>query len=306
MATQISGEIFDIQHFSLHDGPGIRTTVFLKGCPLSCLWCQNPESHKKEVQLMVNSNLCKGCGKCLQECKQNALSFGADGITVDRDKCIVCGACAAVCRNKALTAIGQVYTSAEVLDEVTKDMQFYNNSGGGVTLSGGEVLMQADFSAEVMRLCKEAGISTAIETTGFGKWEKVKQVVENADLVLLDLKHMNSETHKRLTGVPNEIILENAEKISRKLKKPIWARIPIIPGENDSDDNIKATAEFVVSKLDIETPVHLLPYHNMGDSKKVLLGYENYGETYEPPSDERMEYLKSLMEEKNLKVFIGG
>ena len=302
---QLTGKIFDIQHFSIHDGPGIRTTVFLKGCPLTCLWCQNPESHKKDVQIMVSPNLCIGCGKCLAECMHEALSLKESKISIDREKCTACGACAAVCRQKAITLVGEEYSPQEVLDDVKSDIAFYKNSGGGVTLSGGEVLMQADFSTELLKLCREAGISTAIETTCYANWEKVKQIVDQTDLVLLDLKHMDSDTHKRLTGVPNELILENAKKIKSELDKPIWARIPVIPGQNDSDENITATAEFVSTYLGNETQVHLLPYHNMGEGKKEMLGYNNFTD-FATPSDEHLEHLKSLMEEKNLKVFIGG
>ena len=255
-----SGRIFDIQKFSVHDGPGVRTIVFLKGCALRCKWCCNPESQKFEIQKMMQN--------------------GKEKI------------------------VGKDVTVKEVLEIVKKDAPYYRRSGGGITLSGGEMLCQFDFAYALLRCSKEASINTAVETTGFASFEKIEKMLPYIDTVLMDIKHVNSQKHKEFTTQPNDLILENAKKIADKANKLI-IRVPVIPTFNDTESEIDSIAEFVTSLKNVNE-INLLPYHNFGKDKYVGLGREYPMGDTPSPTDEHMEKLKAVVEKRGLYCKIGG
>lgn len=266
-----SGVIFNIQKMSLHDGPGIRTTVFLKGCPLHCQWCSNPESQTISPQLMVYSIRCIGCKKCIEACEENALIFHEHKIEyVDRNKCLYCFKCAEVCPSQALEITGRVAEVSEVISEVLKDRIFYANSGGGVTFSGGEPLFQPIFLYKLLRAAKKEGLHTAVETCGFSDWIHIKNILGFTDIVLYDLKLVDSDMHYHWTGRDNKKILSNLRKIASIDKKKLWIRIPIIPGINDMKS---AVFEFkkIIDEI-LPEKVSLLPYHEYGVNKYDKLG----------------------------------
>ncbi|MCR4393767.1 MAG: glycyl-radical enzyme activating protein [Dehalococcoidales bacterium] len=300
------GMVFDIQNYSLHDGPGIRTLVFLKGCPLSCIWCQNPESQRRQPEIMLSIDKCTGCGLCVPVCPHQAIWVDDGKSHTRRDLCQGCGKCAEACPNEARTLVGRTMSAEEVFQEVKKDEIFYKKSGGGVTLSGGEPLAQAEFSADILRLCKKAGLHTAIETSGMATWETFKQVLEYVDLVLYDLKHMDSSSHQKCTGVPNSLILENVKRIHLEYAIPVVARVPIIPGFNADPQNIEATARFILTELGSHTRVHILAYHRLGETKYSRLEKEGQGISITPPTAEEMADIKKTMESFGLNVSIGG
>jgi len=297
------GWIFDIQGYSVHDGPGIRTVVFFKGCPLRCLWCDNPESQESYPQLFYFETLCTRCYRCVAACPTKATTVNSQGaIEIDRDRCKVCGACVKACLSEARAITGKSITVEEVLDAVKKDSQFYWESGGGVTASGGEATSQPDFLLELFKGCRDAGIHTALETCGYVRWEVLETILEYVDLVLFDIKHMDSAKHKELTGVSNELILENAAKIARRGEPPIIIRVPLIPGYNDSEENIKALGEFA-SKLGLSR-VDLLPYHQLGENKYKKLGREYKLGEIKPYLDSQVQALCELLESYKLEVAI--
>lgn len=299
---QLKGLVFDIQRYSIHDGPGIRTLVFMKGCPLSCLWCCNPESWSSSQEIMVSSTKCIGCKRCIEVCptgaaeKKNPLEA--------RNLCVVCGTCVEACPSTARQLAGHRMSLEEVVEEVEKDRLFYQRSGGGVTVTGGEPLMQADFVRMLLKRCKEKGIHTALETCGYAKWEDFKKVLEYVDLLLYDIKHMNTERHRELTGVGNVLILQNARQVAR-LRKDMIIRVPIIPDCNDSVENMEAVAQFAKALKGVEE-IHLLPYHRLGESK-----YERLGRSYKlrgvgPLDKESLSKQKKIIESYDLKVQVGG
>jgi len=300
------GVIFNVQGYSVHDGPGIRTTIFLKGCPLRCLWCQNPESHFPFPELFFSAEKCAGCGKCVQACPEQAIQLQGKASRTARRLCKGSGACVEACPNEARALMGKWATVDEVFETVAADAIFYRESGGGVTLSGGEPLAQPKFAAELLRRCKEAGFHTALDTSGHAGWEIARQVLSYVDLVLYDFKHMDPRTHKRHTGVSNELILENARKIYHELSIPILARMALIPGFNDSLDNIEATAKFIVTDLSKAIPVHLLPYHRFGDGKWDGLDKGRETRAFEVPSEELLENRRRVFESFGLNAIVGG
>ena len=303
--SELIGNIFNIQSYSIHDGPGIRTTVFFKGCPLRCKWCQNPESQKTKKQLLVALERCTGCGQCAGGCPKGAVRIVSGRAVTDRDVCSVCGQCADLCPEGIREICGEAVTVPELLKRVLKDRIFMENSGGGVTASGGEALAQAGFVAEFFKSCKFVGLHTALDTSGFASWESLKRVAAYTDLVLYDIKHMDSEKHKALTGVPNERILENLKMLSKE-NVEIYIRVPIIPGMNDSDKNICDTADFVLKELGGRYKTFLLPYHRLGEAKLDSLEEKEGFLRLEPPSFEHMEHLKHFFDERGLAVQIGG
>ncbi|MDD2978865.1 MAG: glycyl-radical enzyme activating protein [Hespellia sp.] len=298
----MTGTVFDIQRFSLHDGPGIRTIVFLKGCPLSCQWCSNPESQKITPVIMYRKDECLHCGRCIEACKRGAISVDNETF-VDRDKCIGCGECANVCPAGALVLKGKKMTVQQVVNELKKDATTYRRSGGGITLSGGEPLVQHGFSKELLAACKAQGWSTAMETTGCASEQVINEVIPYVDLVLLDIKNINSEMHKKYTGVGNELILKSAPLISQISETVV--RVPVIPGFNHTEEAITAIAEYAKMLMGVRT-IHLLPYHTFGENKYDLLGRDYQLQEIKPLSPEDMEQYKQIVENQGFRCVIGG
>ncbi len=298
----LTGTVFDIQRFSLHDGPGIRTIVFLKGCPLSCKWCSNPESQNKKPVIMYKKDDCLHCGRCIKVCKQGAID-PKNPHYIDRDKCIGCGECANACPAGALVLKGKTMTVAQLIKELKKDATTFRRSGGGVTLSGGEPLVQHEFSATLLKACKAQGWNTAIETTGLGTEEAIEQVIPYVDTVLMDIKNIDPELHKKFTGVTNEIILKNAPRITRISNTVI--RVPVIPGFNYSVESIGAIAEFAKTLTGVRT-IHLLPYHTFGENKYDLLGRDYILKDIKPLKPEDLEACKRVVENSGFQCIIGG
>lgn len=292
--------IFNIQRFSIHDGPGIRTTVFFKGCPLRCLWCSNPESQNFYPEIMVRSKLCIKLNKCVEVCPVGAIKIN-DAIKIDRDKCTLCMECVKVCSAHALEVSGVYMTVDEVFKEVEKDRLFYINSGGGVTASGGEPLLQWKFVYRLFEKCKKEGISTALDTCGYAQWNVLEKVLEVTDLVLYDVKHLDSKTHMEQTGVSNDLILENLRLTVKKTKT--WIRVPIIPGFNDSREHTRKIGE-LASKLHVDK-VSLLPYHEYGVQKYEMLGRSYPLRNMPKLNGEYVKELKELIELFGVKVDIG-
>lgn len=262
-------KILDIKHFAVHDGEGIRTTVFLKGCPLKCIWCHNPEGIGYQTQIGYVSKRCINCGECTLCCEANTMVCGLH--VFDRKKCTECGRCAEVCLGGAFSLHGRMMSSEEVFEEVKKDMDFYQSTGGGITLSGGECLLQYNFCKELLGMCKDHGIHTAVDTCGYVEQKALDAVREYTDIFLYDLKAMNEEVHIRCTGSSNQKILENLQYID-DWNIPIEIRIPFVPGYND--DQITKMAEFLKNLKNI-SGVKVLPYHNMAGTKYEAVGMKN-------------------------------
>lgn len=302
----MEGWVFNIQRYSVHDGPGIRTTVFLKGCPLRCLWCDNPESQQIQPQIVYWPDRCIQCEACLAACPQSALVVdGAGRKTILPEQCDLCGLCVEECYSGALEQIGRLMSVAEAASLVAEDRSFYEESGGGMTVSGGEPTVQADFCRSLLRTCHEVGIHTAIESCGHAPWEVWQSLLPHLDLILYDLKHIDPFKHKRQTGFSNRLILDNFGKLARS-GKPVIVRRPVIPGHNDSPADIHALAQFLAAFETIQE-VNLLPYHRYGQSK-----YEQLGQTYPMPADipslseEDLFGLRDILLAYGLRVKLGG
>jgi pyruvate formate lyase activating enzyme len=299
------GLIFHIIHGSFVDGYGTRTTVFLKGCPLRCLWCCNPEGQKKHIELKVTASQCSGCEKCLSRCPSAAISLDTEKkVHVDRALCTNCGQCLEVCFTGALDLFGKHYTIEELFREVKKDEQYYRASGGGVTIGGGEATCQSRFTLDFIRKCKENYIHTALDTCGYITDENGLEALEKVDLALFDIKGMDSAEHRRHTGVPNELILENLRRRDAT-RKPVIIRIPLIPGHTDGDSNLRATAEFLATLKSVDR-VDLLAFHEFGKVKYEQLGMEYHVSGVKPVSQERLEDIKSFFERHGLRTQLGG
>lgn len=257
--------IFDIQHYSLHDGPGVRSTVFFKGCPLSCKWCSNPESQQHASQIMHYQNICTVCGACITACPHGALSLDRGAIKRQNDKCQACGQCISVCKSKASVLSGHPESVNEICSEVREHWRIFMQSGGGITCSGGEPLTQPAFlKGLLVKLHDELGFHTCLDTTGFAPWKTLEAMLPHLDLVLLDIKHMDNNTHKKGTGVSNVSILQNAVELG-KLKFPVTVRLPLIPQFNDSPWNLELMGGFLNENG--LTIVEIIPYHEFGLSK---------------------------------------
>ncbi|MGC9468338.1 MAG: glycyl-radical enzyme activating protein [Anaerolineae bacterium] len=307
-----TGLICNIQRFSVHDGPGIRTTVFLKGCTLRCFWCHNPESIQPTLELQLHPDRCIGCLECAKVCPEGAQTVTDEGeLVFHREKCVACGACVEVCYAGARELSGRVVTVDEVMDEILQDRPFYENSGGGVTLSGGEPVYQVAFSREILTRCREEGLHTAIETAGNVPWAQLAALLPVTDLVMMDLKHMDSEKHRWAVGASNRLLLANARKLA-ETEKPLIFRTPVVPTVNDTVEEIGAIAEYVRELTNLRAASHseaaapisfeLLPFHRMaGDKYNSLdLTYEAKGLT--PPSKETMAALAEAAEVYNIPV----
>jgi pyruvate formate lyase activating enzyme len=301
----LTAPVFNIQSYCIHDGPGIRVSVFLKGCPLHCLWCQNPESLCSEPQLMFYGEKCTGCGRCAAVCPAEAISVVNGLSRTERALCAACGACAETCLSGARELAGKLMTVSEVLDEVIKERLFLDESGGGLTVTGGEALRHPAFSAALLEAAHEEKIRTAVESCCFATRERIDLVYRHVDYAMCDVKHMDSAVHKKLTGVPNELILANIRHICRELNIPTVIRVPTVPGCNADEANIRATAEFIRIELAGRAQLQLLPYHRMGEAKRQPLGLAAGFHT-DPPSDELMLSLKAAAEESGVSVQIGG
>jgi len=303
MDTQ-RGTVFDIKRFSIHDGPGIRTTIFLKGCPLRCQWCHNPESQDPRPELILRAERCIGCGACVEACETGAVYVEDGRIFTDRTRCTRCGACTEVCYAEAREMAGQEMSVETVMAEIERDVAFYDTSGGGVTFSGGEPLMQPEFLLALLRACRERGIHTVVDTCGYGPWEAVEAVAEETDLFLYDLKLMDDAKHRRYTGASNRRILDNLRRLS-ELGASIRLRVPVIPGVNDDGEEMHRLGTFA-ARLPNVTRVDLLPYHPTGKGKYERLGREYPLPDLRPPSEERIREIARLLEDFGLEVGIGG
>jgi len=268
---QITGRIFDVQRFSIHDGPGIRTTVFLKGCPLRCIWCHNPEGMSPGSLLSFLPDRCIGCGYCMRACRNGAHRMDPQkGHVIDRDRCVVCGLCAEECYSGALELVGRDATVQEVLDEVLRDRAFYETSGGGMTLSGGEPLMQIDFSAVLLAAARDEGLHCAVETCGHVDFARFERVLSCVDLFLYDVKETDEQRHVDYTGVSNERILRNLKDLHDR-GAAILIRLPIIPGLNDREEHFRAIADLARTMPNLEG-VEIMPYHRLGVGKRERFG----------------------------------
>jgi pyruvate formate lyase activating enzyme len=300
----LTGLVFDIQRFAVHDGDGIRTLVFLKGCPLSCTWCQNPESMSRQPELWTLSHRCIDCNICIETCPTGALSRSDNGIQIDRDACTLCGDCVGTCYAGAMNMVGRYLTVDELFAEIERDRPFYETSGGGITFSGGEPTLQPDFLKAMLVKCKENGLSTAIETCGAASWETLSGLLEHLDLVLTDIKHMDPAAHKQLTGSSNERILENIRNLDDAGMR-LRLRMPLVPSLNDSDENLHATADFVRSLKNVER-FDLLPYHRLGEPKWEQLNrcYALHGTP--PPNKEHVHRCADLFKDAGIPISVGG
>lgn len=302
-----TGLIFNIQRYCIHDGPGIRTTVFMKKCPLQCLWCANPEAINEVPEILYYQNRCNKCYRCLDACIHGAISIPRYGefIIIDRNICNGCKnyLCITSCDQGALQLVGRLISVEELMEDVQKDDIFYRNSDGGVTISGGEPTSQPGFTIEFLKRCKEKGLHTTLDTCGYTSWNLMNGILEHTDLILYDIKHMDSTRHKELTGVPNDLILRNVETIFAKAKIPTIIRIPIIPQHNDSKDNMEATARYL--KEIGATEINLLPYHRLGIEKYQRLG-RSYplGKDIQPPDETYLQEIETIFTSYGLNCLV--
>ena len=295
-----SGVVFNVEKYAIHDGPGIRTTVFFKGCPLRCWWCHNPEGQERGFELVFRPSRCIECGECIRNCTRQALAYESGRIVIDRKRCTICGACACKCPSEAFSIAGKKTTVEEVTKIIEKDMPFYDESKGGVTFSGGEPLMQPDFLEALLDECAKRGINTALDTSGYAPSNVVERFYRKVDLFLYDIKIMDDVKHKKYTGVSNKLILKNLQSIVKNGGR-IEVSLPVIPLINDDSANIEETGEFLAKLRSIES-VSLLPYHRMGVDKYKSLGKRYKLSGTEAPCPEKIKVIKEKLEAFGFKV----
>jgi len=304
---ELKAPIFHIIHGSFVDGYGIRTTVFLKGCPLQCIWCCNPEGQKFQPELKVTAAKCNGCGNCIPVCPEQAISLaeeeGTTKLRIDRQRCTNCFKCMDVCYTGAMERFGEYYTVDELFEVIKKDEQFYRSSGGGVTIGGGEATCYAPFVLELIKKCKEHYIHTAVDTCGFVTTPEGIKVLEEADLLLYDVKGIDEKEHIANTGVSNKVILDNLKRLD-SIGKPMFIRVPVIPGYTDSDETLEAIATLLGSLKSVER-VDIMAVHEFGKVKYEQLGME-YKLNVQAIPPERQEKIKALFEAHGLKTQLGG
>jgi pyruvate formate lyase activating enzyme len=299
-----NGLVFNIQKYSVQDGPGIRATVFLKGCPLRCAWCHNPEGISPRREILVVEGRCLGCGQCRRACSFGASIPGQGALPARHERCLFCGACVAACPAAARRWAGQQMTVSEVLDVVWQDRIFYDESGGGVTFSGGEPLLQFEFLRACLGACRARGLRTAVDTCGLARPEDLLAVAPLADLFLYDLKLMDPARHEQYTGAPNGVILENLRTLGR-VHRQIWVRVPIIPGVNDDAPALQAIARFAAAIPGVRQ-VNVLPFHRSGLPKLARLGQTNPLAEVRPPSAEAMAVALAIFQDAGLETRMGG
>jgi pyruvate formate lyase activating enzyme len=296
----IKGVVFNVQRYSIHDGPGIRTTVFLKGCPIRCFWCQNPESQSIKPEIMFTRNACTRCGNCINDCPNGAIRIGEHYVITDRTKCTGCGNCVDACPVGARVIEGRYMTVGEIMDVVLKDRKMYEKNSGGLTLSGGDATMQPDFSAALLQSAKAHGLHTVIETCGYTKWEVLERLLRSTDFLFYDIKTLDSERHREGTGFGNELILENAVNAA-KMMPEMHVRCPMIPRFNDSKEDVDALARFVTEELKLPAEnFTILRYNKYAEDKYARLDRDEGRTLFEPQSPEYMEMLNAVIHSYSL------
>lgn len=296
----MNGNVTDIQRFSLNDGDGIRTTVFLKGCNMRCRWCHNPETIKPVNDILLYESSCIHCGKCFSVCPRGAHRLDENVHFIDKDKCTGCGRCVDICYAEALKFSSKSMSVEEVMFQILQDKAYYEMSGGGVTLSGGEVFCQSEFAEAIIDACREEGIAAAVETNLLHDFKSIEHILRKLSMVMFDIKLFDRELHKKYTGVDNEIIFENAKKLD-KLGVPLVVRTPLIPGVTDTEDNLLRTAEFV-SGLKNARYFELLNFNPLGESKYIALRYDNEFRNARPLNQKQLERISELLKEYKIKI----
>lgn len=301
--SQLKGLVFCIDRNVVEDGPGIRTTVFLKGCPLRCLWCHSPQSQSREPQLLFIENRCIRCGACVEICPRGAQEISGTARRILWELCDDCGECVRVCPSMALQMAGEWVTVEQILGAVRRDQIYYKHTGGGVTFSGGEALEQHAFLRACLERCREEGLHTAVDTSGFARWSVLEEILPFTDLFLYDLKQMDTRKHREMTGVGNELILENLKRIDGQGKR-IWARVPLIPGHTDSRENLTRVAAFVTRLKQVEK-ISLLPYNGAAGAKYAFIGRPYPLEHLEAYTNQEKEHFKEIFSAVGIEVEVG-